>query len=162
MIAYRLLSSDDFDSLYDCFLTAFSDYAVDMQMSREQFQQRLTRDGVSLQHTPAAFDGERMVGFCLNALGQWQEKQTAYDGGAAVIPEYRGRGVAKEMFAFLMPRLKEAGVSQYLLEVLTSNTPAATLYQNSDSSKRDGSRCSDQSHKNAQETQENQTSASDL
>lgn len=129
MIAYRLLSSDDFDSLYDCFLTAFSDYAVDMQMSREQFQQRLTRDGVSLQHTAAAFDGERMVGFCLNALGQWQEKQTAYDGGAAVIPEYRGRGVAKEMFAFLMPRLKETGVSQYLLEVLTSNTPAATLYR---------------------------------
>ena len=129
MIAYRLLSSDDFDSLYDCFLTAFSDYAVDMQMSREQFQQRLTRDGVSLQHTAAAFDGERMVGFCLNALGQWQEKQTAYDGGAAVIPDYRGRGVAKEMFAFLMPRLKEAGVSQYLLEVLTSNTPAATLYR---------------------------------
>jgi ribosomal protein S18 acetylase RimI-like enzyme len=129
MIAYRLLSSDDFDSLYDCFLTAFSDYAVDMQMSREQFHQRLTRDGVSLQHTAAAFDGERMVGFCLNALGQWQERQTAYDGGAAVIPEYRGRGVAKEMFAFLMPRLKEAGVSQYLLEVLTSNTPAATLYR---------------------------------
>ena len=129
MIAYRLLSSDDFDSLYDCFLTAFSDYAVDMQMSREQFQQRLTRDGVSLQHTAAAFDGERMVGFCLNALGQWQERQTAYDGGAAVIPDYRGRGVAKEMFAFLMPRLKEAGVSQYLLEVLTSNTPAATLYR---------------------------------
>ena len=52
MIAYRLLSSDDFDSLYDCFLTAFSDYAVDMQMSREQFQQRITRDGVSLQHLP--------------------------------------------------------------------------------------------------------------
>ena len=129
MIAYRLLSSDDFDSLYDCFLTAFSDYAVDMQMSREQFQQRLTRDGVSLQHTAAAFDGERMVGFCLNALGQWQERQTAYDGGAAVIPDYRGRGVAKEMFAFLMPRLKEAGVSQYLLEVLTSNTPAARLYR---------------------------------
>lgn len=129
MIAYRLLSSDDFDSLFDCFLTAFSDYAVDMQMSREQFQQRLTRDGVSLHHTAAAFDGERMIGFCLNALGQWQEKQTAYDGGAAIIPDYRGRGVAKEMFAFLMPRLKEAGVSQYLLEVLTSNTPAATLYR---------------------------------
>lgn len=129
MIAYRLLSSDDFDSLYDCFLTAFSDYAVDMRMSREQFRQRLTRDGVSLEHTGGAFDGERMIGFCLNALGVWQEKQTAYDGGMAIIPGYRGRGVAKELLQFVEQKLKEAGVFQYLLEVLTSNIPAATLYR---------------------------------
>lgn len=129
MINYRLLTSADFDSLHDCFLTAFSDYEVDMRMSREQFRQRLTRDGISLEMSAAAFEGERMIGFCINGLGQWQEKMTAYDGGAAIIPEYRGRGVAKELFAFLIPRLREAGVVQYLLEVLTSNVPAATLYR---------------------------------
>ena len=91
-----------------------------------------------------------MVGFCLNALGQWQEKQTAYDGGAAVIPEYRGRGVAKEMFAFLMPRLKEAGVSQYLLEVRVEH-PAATLYRKLGFVETRRLAMFDQSHKNAQE-----------
>ena len=129
MITYRLLTSATFNSLHDCFLTAFSDYEVDMRMSREQFRQRLTRDGISLEMSAAAFEGERMIGFCINGLGQWQEKMTAYDGGAAIIPEYRGRGVAKELFAFLIPRLREAGVVQYLLEVLTSNVPAATLYR---------------------------------
>ena len=129
MIAYRLLSNDDFDSLHECFLLAFSDYEVDMGMSREQFRQRLTRDGARLDLTAAAFDDERMIGFCINGLGQWQGKTTAYDGGAAVIPGYRGRGVGKEMLTFVEGKLKEAGAFQYLLEVLTSNVPAATLYR---------------------------------
>jgi ribosomal protein S18 acetylase RimI-like enzyme len=129
MIAYRLLSNADFDSLHECFLTAFSDYEVDMRMSRQRFQQRLTRDGIRLEISAGAFDGDRMIGFCINAIGQWQGKTTAYDGGSAMIPEYRGRGIATEMFAFLEPNLKEAGVVQYLLEVLTSNVPAANLYR---------------------------------
>src|SRR5687767_15983602 len=129
MIAYRLLSNADFDSLHECFLTAFSDYEVDMRMSREQFRQRLTRDGIRLEISSGAFDGDRIIGFCMNAVGQWQGKSTAYDGGSAMIPEYRGRGIATEMFAFLEPKLKEAAVVQYLLEVLTSNVRAATLYR---------------------------------
>jgi ribosomal protein S18 acetylase RimI-like enzyme len=129
MIAYRLLTSADFDSLHDCFLAAFADYEVDMRMSREQFRQRLTRDGVCMELSAGAFDGERMVGFCMNSLGYWQEKTIAYDAGSAIIPGYRGRGIAKQMFAFLEPELKERGVAQYLLEVLTSNVPAATLYR---------------------------------
>jgi GNAT superfamily N-acetyltransferase len=129
MITYRLLSDEDFISLYDCFLTAFSDYAVDMRMSHEHFRQRLTRDGVSLVLSAAAFESDQMIGFCMNAFGEWQGKKTAYDGGMALIPAYRGRGVAKELLQFVELRLKEVGVSQYLLEVLTANAPAATLYR---------------------------------
>jgi ribosomal protein S18 acetylase RimI-like enzyme len=129
MIAHRLLSASDFDSLHDCFLAAFSDYEVDMRMSRDEFRQRIVRDGVCLEMSAGAFDGDRMVGFYINGLGQWNEKKTAYDAGTGVIPECRGRGVAKELFAFLVPRLKEAGVCQYLLEVLSSNVPAAALYR---------------------------------
>ena len=66
MITYRLLTDEDFASLYECFLVAFSDYEVDMRMSVEQFQQRLMRDGVSLPMSAAAFDDERMIGFCIN------------------------------------------------------------------------------------------------
>ena len=49
MVFYRLLSASDLPSLYDCFLEAFSDYQVDMRMSREQFDQRIARDGVQLE-----------------------------------------------------------------------------------------------------------------
>ena len=59
MISYRLLSAADFIPLYECFLEAFSDYQVDMQMSREQFEQRITRDGVQLEISAGAFDNEK-------------------------------------------------------------------------------------------------------
>ena len=129
MIEYRLLSRDDFNPLHECFLTAFSDYEVDMRMSHEQFQQRIVRDGVCFEMSAGAFDGDRMIGFCINAVGRWHGRSTAYDAGTGIVPGYRGRGVAKELFAFLESRLKEAGVVQYLLEVLTSNVAAATLYR---------------------------------
>ena len=130
MINYRLLSDHDFDSLYICFLAAFSDYEVDMQMSREQFRQRIVRDGVRMEMSAGAFDAnQQMIGFCINGVGTWQGTETAYDAGTGVVREYRGRGVGKELFAFLTPRLKDKGIKQYLLEVLTTNTPAASLYR---------------------------------
>jgi ribosomal protein S18 acetylase RimI-like enzyme len=127
MINYRLLSDADFDSLYGCFLAAFSDYEVDMRMSPEQFRQRLVRDGVRLEISAGAFDAERMIGFCINGVGPWHGTETAYDAGTGVVREYRGRGIGKELFTFVTPRLKD--IKQYLLEVLTTNTPAASLYR---------------------------------
>ena len=129
MITYRLLTSADAIPLYECFLEAFSDYQVDMRMSQEQFEQRLVRDGVRLEISAGAFDAGTMIGFYMNASGMWLDKLTAYDAGTGVVPAYRGQGVAKELFAFMMPQLKEASCSQYLLEVLTSNQPAVSLYQ---------------------------------
>ena len=129
MITYRLLSSNDFNSLFECFLAAFSDYQVDMKMSREQFELRLARDGVRLDVSVGAFDESKMVGFYMNALGEWQGKQTAYDAGTGVTPAYRRQGIAEELFAHVVPRLKEIAVEQYLLEVLTGNERAIRLYR---------------------------------
>jgi ribosomal protein S18 acetylase RimI-like enzyme len=125
----RFLTPTDCHSLYECFLEAFSDYQVSLQMSEEQFEQRLKRDGVKLDLSVAAFDGERMIGFYINATGLWHERQTAYDAGTGVIPSHRRRGVAENLFDFLVPRLKERGITQYLLEVLISNERAVSLYR---------------------------------
>jgi ribosomal protein S18 acetylase RimI-like enzyme len=129
MLSYRLLNAADFSSLHECFLKAFSDYQVDMRMSEPQFAQRFIRDGVQLEISAGAFDDDQMIGFYINALGDWQGKLTAYDAGTGIVPDYRGRGVAQELFAFTVSKLKERAVSQYLLEVLTSNERAASLYR---------------------------------
>src|SRR3569832_953558 len=129
MLTYRLLTAANFSTLYACFLHAFSDYQVDMQMSEQQFAHRLARDGVQLEISTGAFDDDDMIGFYLTALGDWQGKLTAYDAGTGIVPDYRGRGVAQELFAFTVSRLKERAVSQCLLEVLTSNERAVALYR---------------------------------
>jgi ribosomal protein S18 acetylase RimI-like enzyme len=129
MLSYRLLTAADFSSLYKCFLEAFSDYQVNMQMSEPEFAQRVNRDGVQLEISAGAFDHDRMIGFYMNAVGDWQGKLTAYDAGTGIVPDYRGRSIGKDLFAFVVSRLKERAVSQYLLEVLTSNERAASLYR---------------------------------
>ncbi len=129
MISYRLLSASDLIPLYHCFLDAFSDYQVDMQMSQPQFEQRLARDGVQLDLSAGAFDGARMIAFYMNGVGAWRGTQTVYDAGTGVVPSHRRQGIAKELFDFMVPRLKEAGIVQYLLEVLTSNHSAVALYR---------------------------------
>lgn len=129
MLSYRLLAAADFSTLYECFLVAFSDYLVDMQMSEHEFAQRLARDGVQLEISSAAFDDETMIGFYMNGAGEWQGKQTAYDAGTGIIPDYRNLGVAKELFAFTESKLRERFVSQYLLEVLSTNQRAVALYR---------------------------------
>ena len=125
----RFLIAADFHSLYECFLDAFSDYQVSLQMTEEQFERRIKRDGVEFELSVGAFDGERMIGFYMNARGLWHGKETAYDAGTGVIPSHRRRGVAEELFDFLAPQLKERGITQYLLEVLISNERAVSLYR---------------------------------
>ncbi|HKE59843.1 MAG TPA: GNAT family N-acetyltransferase [Pyrinomonadaceae bacterium] len=129
MANYRFLTNDDRAALYQCFLAAFSDYLVDMWTTAEQFAQRLTRDGVELELSAGAFVNDEMVGFYMNGIGSWQGVPTVYDAGTGVVPEHRRKGVAQELFNFLLPRLRTAGLNQYLLEVLSNNDPAVTLYR---------------------------------
>lgn len=129
-IAYRALSHVALSSLHECFLEAFSDYQVDMRVSQQQFEQRLLRDGVDLEISAGAFDDDKLIGFYLNAQGVWRGEKTAYDAGTGVISACRRHGVAKGLFAFLVPVFAEAGISKYLLEVLTSNVKAVALYRN--------------------------------
>lgn len=69
-----------------------------------------------------------MVGFTFVGLDEWQGEKAAFDAATGIIPEYRGQGIAKGMFEFVLPRLHELGISKFLLEVLQPNTAAIKAY----------------------------------
>lgn len=128
---YRFLTDTDADrnAAHSAFQQAFSDYQVDMRMSRAQFDYRLLRDGIDLSKSVGAFEENELIGFCINGVGNWHGEPTIYDAGTGVVPQRRRQGISQEMFDFMLPRLKEVGFTQYLLEVLTSNQPAVNLYR---------------------------------
>jgi ribosomal protein S18 acetylase RimI-like enzyme len=130
MITYRTLSDEDFPQLYQSSLEAFEDYYVPYQPTSDAFRRMLLINGVNLEASVGAFDGEKMVGFTINAVGVWNGKRTVYDSGTGTIPEYRRRGISREMFDFILPTLKKNEIEQYLLEVITENEPALRLYEN--------------------------------
>jgi ribosomal protein S18 acetylase RimI-like enzyme len=129
MPLYRFLENTSVENLYTAFLAGFADYQVDMRASLAEFEYRLLRDGVDRSLSAGAFLNDQLIGFTLNGKGLWQGQPTVYDAGTAVIPEHRGRGIATELFDFMVPHLKAGGFTQYLLEVLSSNESAAGLYR---------------------------------
>ena len=65
----RFLGLDDLDALVAAVNEAFSDYLVPMSMTAPQLREISKRRGVVLELSSAAFEGERIVGYTLNALG---------------------------------------------------------------------------------------------
>jgi ribosomal protein S18 acetylase RimI-like enzyme len=99
-------------------------------MTKEQFKIMNVRRGLDYCLSVGAFDDDgRMVGLALNGSDLWDAEFTAYDMGTGVVPEFRRKGVADGMFDFLIPGLRQAGVKQYLLEVIRSNEKAFNLYK---------------------------------
>jgi len=129
-IRYEYLSEETFPQAHATMVEAFSDYHLDMSyMTRERSWLRNVKSGVHYDCSVGVFDGDHMVGFTFVGLDDWQGEKAAFDAGTGIIPGYRGQGIAREMFEFILPRLKERGVSEFLLEVLQPNKAAIRAYQ---------------------------------
>lgn len=127
MIHFDTLSSISMEHLYDAFSAAFADYEI--QISFEELNRMLKRRGYDPSLSFGAFDDGKLVAFTLNGLGIFDGLPTAYDTGTGTLPNYRGKGLASSIFQYSIPFLKDAGVEQYLLEVLQHNQKAIDIYQ---------------------------------
>lgn len=116
--------------IHKTFQEAFSDYAVDMSsVTEERLHVRCVKNGVDWESSVGAFDGERMVGFTLISIDEWQGGLGAFDAATGIVAEHRGQGLAKAMFEHALPGLEERGVRTFVLEVLKNNEPAIRAYR---------------------------------
>ncbi|MES2702001.1 MAG: GNAT family N-acetyltransferase [Bacteroidota bacterium] len=123
----RSLEHISTDELYGVFSEAFKDY--ERTWSRDEFANLLQRRGYVPDLSFGAFDGSQLVSFTLNALGRHKGILSAYDNGTGTLKEYRGKGLAKDIFTHSLPRLQDEGVTRYVLEVLQTNAPAIAVYK---------------------------------
>ena len=123
----RNLENIDFDTLFEGFSNAFSDYEI--HFDKDEVQSMLIRRGYVPNLSFAAFEGGKIVAFTLNGIGMFNGIRTAYDTGTGTVKDYRGCGLAGEIFRYSLPFLRQAGISQYLLEVLQNNHKAITVYR---------------------------------
>ncbi len=128
-ITCRFLDESYFEVLLRKFQEAFSDYAHPPKLDLERFRSHLVLNAVDLDRSVGCFEGGEMIGFSLNGFGQWNGRSTVYDAGTGVIPTRRRRGASQAMFDLQIPRFRADGIEQYLLEVITSNDPAVSLYK---------------------------------
>lgn len=125
----RFLNESYFEVLLEKFCEAFADYERPFELDLPRFRNHINLNAVDLERSVGCFDGDEVVGFSLNGFGKWNGKETVYDAGTGVIPCRRRRGASEGMFNFMVPVFRDAGAEQYLLEVITNNTPAVKLYE---------------------------------
>lgn len=128
-IDLRFLRKEDFSEIHKTFLEAYSDYIVKFQLTETQLENHIAQNAVRLEESIGAFAEEKMIGVTLNGIGFWEGKETVYDAGTGVIPDFRKNGAGKAMFDFMMPIFREKGIKQLLLEVISINDKAVRLYK---------------------------------
>lgn len=122
----RHLGHTSSDDLFGAFQQAFADYEI--QLNKTELFSMLKRRGFDPKLSFAAFEGNKIVSFTCNGIGSFYGTPTAYDTGTGTLQDYRGEGLATQVFEYSIPYLKEAGIKEYLLEVLQHNTGAVSVY----------------------------------
>lgn len=126
----RFLSDVNLEDVYSSFKKAFSDYQMDIRhLTSEKFKNRLLKNRVDFDCSVGVYSDNELVGFTLVGIGDFKNKISAFDAATGIIKEYRGNGLAKKMFEFSLPKLKENGISNFLLEVLQPNLKAIKAYK---------------------------------
>ena len=116
-IEIRRLGLDDLDAI-----DAIEQRAYATPWSRSMFASELgKRSSISL----GAFDGERLVGYVVNAryADAWHVMNVAVD------PDYRRRGIAAGLLERLFEVTRDGEGRGYTLEVRVSNAGAIRLYE---------------------------------
>ena len=72
-----------------------------------------------------ALDGERVIGYA----GCWVSFEEAQITNVAILPAYRGKGIATKLLKELFRLAVKRGITAMTLEVRPSNTAALALYK---------------------------------
>lgn len=102
----RNLKNIDFNTIFNAFEQAFSDYEIHFE--KNEVRSMLKRRGFNPELSFAAFNKNDIIAFTLNGTGIYNNILTAYDTGTGTLKEYRGKGIAKEIFMHSIPFLKKS------------------------------------------------------
>ena len=120
------LAATPFDHIMDAFFEVFREY--DSSFSKIDLMKIAHLRGFDPSLSFAVFDGDKIVAFILNGIGEYDGKRICYDCAIGTIPAYRDRGLAGKLFRHAIRILEEADVEQNLIEGLQNNDSVIALY----------------------------------
>ncbi len=125
MVVTDTLENVDIKELTQAYNLGFSDYQITLSVSEEKLQRTLARNGYRADSSIGLFDENRLVGFVLNGV----RGNYCYDAGTAIIPSHRGKGYAHLLLGKALSLLNSQDIHTWVLEVITNNTKAISLYK---------------------------------
>jgi len=119
----RHCRTNDLDRVYDIERTSFPDYWPKLSL---EYLLRINSEGFFVAEI-----NEKIVGYAIASVERslWKPWKTfGHLVNIAVDPEFRRKGIGKELVETIVEYLKSKNIWKVLLEVRTSNTVARNLY----------------------------------
>lgn len=127
----RTLEHTGLDVLCKTFNEAFAGYFVPFRVDEDYLFNRWKGARVDYRLSVGVFgDDGHPVAFMVFGIDDLDGKRTGHNAATGVVPGHRGNRWVEKMYDYILPRLREAGVTQSTLEVITLNEKAIRAYAN--------------------------------
>ena len=123
------LENTKIETVVNCLNQAFANYFVPMPSDVTFWEKRFAAARVDYGLSPAVFDKEKLFAFIIHAVDIDQGEKTAFNTGTGVLPDYRRQKWVDKMYDYILPHLKEQGVTKCKLEVIDKNARAIAVYE---------------------------------
>lgn len=125
----RTLENTGIETIHSAFVNAFSDYQVDISyMTLDVIEKRFIKNGYHPELSAGVFDGDELKGFTIVGVGKFNGGRSGFDIMTGLVKDYRGKGLANQMFDLIKTKMKEEAIDNFYLEVLQENGPAIKAY----------------------------------
>lgn len=129
MITIKKLLVCSLDDALTAWNMGFEDYFVDVSLTMDRFVGRMAMEELSPNMSIVAFDDAKPIGIIKSGIRDIKGKKVAWNGGTAVLREYRKRGIAKRMMYHLLDIYNEESANLATLEAIKENRMAISLYK---------------------------------
>ncbi|SOC15469.1 ribosomal protein S18 acetylase RimI-like enzyme [Ureibacillus xyleni] len=107
----------------------FSNYFVPVHMDVNSFLKRLANEDIDASSSFVAEEDGQLQGILLNGFYEHNGEILAWNGGTAVHPNARRKGVGRMLLQKSLVEYKARGVKRASLEAIKENTGAILLYE---------------------------------
>lgn len=130
MITYKLSTDVTDNQIFEAFTQGFSDYFFPITMTEEEFMKHFFGpEGNSKEHSFIAFDDHKPIGIILGGIRTLDGIKTMRCGTLGLAPDYRGKGISKQLFELHKEAAIKEGCKQLFLEVIRENYRALAFYR---------------------------------
>ena len=125
----KKVSDCPLSEVVDVWNKGFQDYFVPVHLDSDTFLKRMEKEDLNAEHSVVLQESDELVGILLNGFRVRNGNIMAWNGGTAVVPNWRGKGVSKALMKESLSLYKKRGVKVATLEAIRQNERAIALYK---------------------------------
>jgi ribosomal protein S18 acetylase RimI-like enzyme len=126
---FKTLENTTIDEILAVFNLSFANSIMPFRLTKDQFEHKIINDSIKLELSAGAFIANKLVGFILHGKDFINNQSLAYNAGTGVDPNFRGNKIISQLYDFILPVLKDKGITKMQLEAITENAIALSIYK---------------------------------